>query len=331
MIDEKIRIACHRIEELWHETDGKCCVSFSGGKDSTVLLALIKMCQDIYTVGDIPAVFSNTGIEMGVTVDFVKWVKDNWYPNVVKIRPEHPFPWVLQNYGKPMKSKMKAHDLHQWHCGARTDALLLLLLGRSGTGKASAKHLLADKDLHMVHDNFDIVASEHCCTWMKKRPFEKYTKDNEMKGTMLGVRMGEGGVRENAALKRLSTGGKLCTWVKHGVIQKAPIIDWAEDEIDEFIETYHVPLSKAYTEFNFKRTGCCACPFALDVDRNLEYLFNHEPNRYKAMMFWLNDVYIAQNVKLPFDPNYERERGNGQRSTNRCDKKCCGSTAQIHA
>ena len=51
-----------------------------------------------------------------------------------------------------------------------------------------------------------------------------------------------------------------------------------------------------------------ACPFARDVDNDLKYLYFHEPNRYKASMFWLKDVYIAQNVVLPFDEDYERER-----------------------
>lgn len=42
-LDKRITDACHRIEELYYETEGHCCVSFSGGKDSTVMLALIKM------------------------------------------------------------------------------------------------------------------------------------------------------------------------------------------------------------------------------------------------------------------------------------------------
>ena len=98
-IEDRVTDAQHRIEDMWNETDGKCYVSFSGGKDSTVVLALVKQCQELGTVGDIPAVFSNTGIELGVTVDFVKWVKANWYPNVIVIRPEKTFSWVLQNDG----------------------------------------------------------------------------------------------------------------------------------------------------------------------------------------------------------------------------------------
>jgi len=58
------------------------------------------------------------------------------------------------------------------------------------------------------------------------------------------------------------------------------------------------------------------------VDNDLKYLYFHEPNRYKASMFWLKDVYIAQDVRLPFDEAYERERESGERSTNRCDRKC---------
>lgn len=307
-LDERVTEAEHRIEELWNETGGKCYVSFSGGKDSTVLLALIKLCQELGTVGDIPAVFSNTGIELGVTVDFVKWVRSGWYPNVVVIRPEKPFDWVIKNEGKPLKSKIKSKDLRQYHYGKRTDAILLLLLRGAFGNRSSAKHVLADKDIHMLHDDFPIKPSNRCCDWMKKKPFEKYAKQSGMLGVMLGIRMEEGGARDSAAYRRVQEGGRICTWMKHGIIQKAPIIDWSEKEVDEFISKYNVPLSKAYTEYGFTRTGCMACPYSMNVDHDLEYLYFHEPNRYKAAMHWLKDVYIAQNVKLPFDPGYEDER-----------------------
>ncbi len=151
-LDKRITDAMHRIEELYNETDGKCYVSFSGGKDSTVLLALIKMCEDILTIpkDSIPAVFSNTGVELGVTVDFVKWVKKNWYPNVVIIRPEKSFDWVMKNEGKPLRSKIKSKKIHQYHYGKRTEQLLLLLLGRYRTGTFSAKSKIGDRDMHFL-------------------------------------------------------------------------------------------------------------------------------------------------------------------------------------
>ena len=321
-LDKRITDACHRIEELYYETDGKCYVSFSGGKDSTVLLALIKMCEEIYTIPEnsIPAVFSNTGIELGITVDFVKWVKENYYSNVVVIRPEKSFDWVIKNEGKPLKSKLRSKDLHQWHCGKRSQALLLLLLrGQYGADHYAAKHLLADKDMHMLHDEFPIIPSPKCCDWMK---------ESGMKGCIQGIRAGEGGARETALQSRLVRGEKPCTWVKKGVIQKAPLIDWTGNDVDEFIERYNVPLSKAYTEYGFTRTGCMACPFSRHVDKDLEYLHDHEPNRYKAAMHWLKDVYIAQNVVLPFDEAYERERENVARDV-RAD--ATGNAAEIQA
>lgn len=310
-LDEKVMVAQHRIEELWHETNGSCCLSFSGGKDSTVLLALTKMCQELCTIGEIPAVYADTGIEMQVTIDFVKWVKENYYPNVQIIRPVKPFAWVIKTHGKPMLSKLKSTDLHQFHYGKKSNALMCgMLLGETLGGKSNRRHKIADKYIHMMHDDFNIKPSSKCCKYMKKIPFAEYSKQMGMNGVMQGVRADEGGAREQAALLRLKNGGKLCTWLKDGTIQKAPIIDWTDADVDEFIEKYNVPLSKAYIEYGFHRTGCMACPFAPphDLAHSLEYLHTNEPNRYKAAMFFLKDVYIAQNVKLPFDPGYERER-----------------------
>ncbi len=309
-LDDKVRDACHRIEELYYETNGKCYVSFSGGKDSTVLLALIKMCEEIYTIpeGGIPAVFVNTGIELGVTVDFVKWVKDNYYSNVQIIRPEASFDWVIKNKGKPVRSKLKSEFIHRYHCGKRSENVMRNLVeGITNSGKHAVRTKLADKDMHMLHDDFPIIASKDCCTVMKKKPFAKYARENGVRGFMTGIRKDEGGARE---LNAIVYDGKkrICTSLSHGYIKKSPIIDWTNADINEFINQYDVPLSRAYTEFGMERTGCMGCPYSMNVDKSLEYLFYHEPNRYKASMHWLKDVYIAQNVVLPFDEAYERER-----------------------
>ena len=61
------------------------------------------MCEEIYTLppNAIPAVFCNTGIELGATVEFVQWVKDNYYSNVQIIRPDpkRAFDWIVKNKG----------------------------------------------------------------------------------------------------------------------------------------------------------------------------------------------------------------------------------------
>lgn len=313
-LDTKVTNAMHRIEDLFIQTNGKCYASFSGGKDSTVLLALIKMCEDIYTIpaGGIPAVYSNTGIELGITVDFVRWCRDSgWYKNVQIIRPSVSFDWFIKNVGKPIKSKLKSEYICRWHRGSRTDCVYRnLVLGLSNTGTEAHSIKMADKDMHMLHDDFPINASNLCCSYLKKKPFAKYAEENGMTGSLTGIRMAEEGARGLNARNRANKGEKnICTSIdRKGFIKKAPLIDWTDEELEEFIERYRPPLSEAYTKYGFRRTGCMACPYALTVAKDLEYLFYHEPNRYKAAMHWLKDVYIAQDVRLPFDPAYERER-----------------------
>ena len=182
------------------------------------------------------------------------------------------------------------------------------LLGTHKNGKTYHKHQLADKDLHLVHQQFEIPVSSKCCEFLKKKPFELYQKENGMKGSIQGIRTGEGGSRELNAIKRVQNGGKLCTATKGEYIIKMPIIDWEDGDVEAFIKEYNIPLSKAYTEYGQRRTGCMGCPFAQEIAQNLEVLYKHEPNRYKASMYWLKDVYIAQNVILPFDEQYEKER-----------------------
>lgn len=308
-IDEKVIIAIHRIEDLYLKTGGCCYISFSGGKDSTVVLALIKMCSDlVIPENSIPAVFSDTGLELGATRDFVKWVKDNWYGNVQVIRPKKDFNWCLKNEGKPLKSKIKSDLLGRYKKNPieGTVSWTYLALVQAPNGKQYGKTKLADKDMHMVHPSFDIKPSNKCCKILKKEPFKQYGK--EFEGYITGIRMSEGGVRELNAKKREMENGKLCTTYKGKQIVKMPIIDWTDDDIEQFIEKYNVPLSKAYTEYGMKRTGCFLCPYSRKLKNDLEVLYKYEPNRYKAAMHWLEDVYIAQNIILPFDSLYEERR-----------------------
>lgn len=307
-LDVCITNAMHRIEDLYYKTNGKCYLSFSGGKDSTVLLALIKMCEDILTIpkNSIPAVFCDTGIELGATKDFVKWVKENWYQNIVIIKPQITFSQVIKDYGKPMKSKLKSEYLERYQNNKENKAIEYLL--NSDITKNFAKTKIANKDLHLIHPDFDIKVSNKCCEKLKKRPFSIYNKRHDIEGYYLGIRTNEGGARVLNAKKRLDNGGKLCTATKGKYTVKMPIIDWTNEEMEMFIKKYNVPLSKAYTEQGYERTGCFLCPFSLQINKNLEKLYKYEPNRYKASMFWLKDVYIAQNIVLPFDHRYETER-----------------------
>lgn len=77
--------------EFYQHFDGEVRVSFSGGKDSTVLLDIVR---GIYP--DTPADFYNTGVEFPEIVEFVKTV-----PNVNILRPEKSFRQCKKEYGYP--------------------------------------------------------------------------------------------------------------------------------------------------------------------------------------------------------------------------------------
>ena len=80
-LEKKIKVSQMKILEWYKEYNGQVFTSFSGGKDSTVLLDLARqVCPDI------PAVYVDTGLEYPELRDFVK-TKDN----VVWLRPRYPF------------------------------------------------------------------------------------------------------------------------------------------------------------------------------------------------------------------------------------------------
>ena len=96
-LEEKINLTKRRIVDWSDHFRGNVFVSFSGGKDSTVLLDLVReiLCDD-----SIPAVFANTGLEYAQIQRFVRET-----PNSEIIRPRMRFDEVISTYGYPIISK----------------------------------------------------------------------------------------------------------------------------------------------------------------------------------------------------------------------------------
>lgn len=95
-LEMKVALTKKRITE-WVNYWGleACAVSFSGGKDSTVLLHI---CRELYP--EMKAVFADTGLELPEIREFVKTV-----PNVDWVAPKKNFRQVLTEFGYPMISK----------------------------------------------------------------------------------------------------------------------------------------------------------------------------------------------------------------------------------
>lgn len=95
-LNAKIAMTKQRIRDCVNEfgVDGVY-VSFSGGKDSTVLLTI---AREMYP--DIKAVFVDTGLEYPEIREFVKtWDNVDW------LKPKMNFKQVIEKYGYPFISK----------------------------------------------------------------------------------------------------------------------------------------------------------------------------------------------------------------------------------
>lgn len=102
-LDLKIRLTEDRIR-AWvgkYGEDGVC-VSFSGGKDSTVLLDIVRRLYP-----DVRAVFSNTGLEYPEIRQFAMK-----HGNVDIVYPEMRFKDVITQYGYPLISKEVAEAIY---------------------------------------------------------------------------------------------------------------------------------------------------------------------------------------------------------------------------
>lgn len=95
-LDLKIKKTQLRIREWvdYYGVDGVY-VSFSGGKDSTVLLDIVRKMYP-----DIEAVFCDTGLEYPEIRSFVKS-----FDNVTILRPKMRFDEVIRKYGYPFIGK----------------------------------------------------------------------------------------------------------------------------------------------------------------------------------------------------------------------------------
>lgn len=90
----KVHMSQARIREWYEHWQGDVFVSFSGGKDSTVLAHLV---HEYYP--DVPLVFSNTGLEYPEIQAFARKMGAEF------IRPKMVFSEVVTKYGYPIISK----------------------------------------------------------------------------------------------------------------------------------------------------------------------------------------------------------------------------------
>ena len=211
-LDIKILKSQQRIKEWYEYYDGDVYVSFSGGKDSTVLLHLVR---ELYS--DVPAVFADTGLEFPEIKEFVKSIN-----NVITLKPDIGFRQVIEKYGYPVIGKEVANCVE----GARKGQIYRInrFNGTLKNKNGEKSRYDTSKYKYLLDAPFKI--SDKCCNEMKKKPFKKYEKLTGNK-PFIGTMTEESQLRQQGWLK---TG---CNSFDSKRPSSTPISFWKEDDIWE--------------------------------------------------------------------------------------------------
>ena len=261
-LERKIQVTQTRIIEWYQRNNGKVYVSFSGGKDSTVLLDLVRR---IYP--DVPAVFIDTGLEYPELREFVKTVN-----NVTWIKPEMNFRKVIETYGYPIISKNIAGFISS---------------AKRNPDCIRAKYIRGEipntifggngRWAFLIDAPFEI--SDRCCYVMKKDTAHKYEKQTGEKPIIATMAC-------ESQMRKMS-------WLKNGCNAfdainpvSTPMSFWTEQDVLRYIKESNIPYASVYGDIkqdkNGKyyttgcdRTGCVFCGFGCHLEK--------EPNRFQRL------------------------------------------------
>lgn len=250
-------------------------ISFSGGKDSTVLLDMVRRFID--PDHNIPVVFCNTGNEWPDTVRFVKT-----FDNVTIIRPEYSLKKIFEREGFPLISKEQSQYICQYK-HAKSERIKYIRLYGKVSKKGYKQGMISKKWQFLINENF--MLSDKCCHYLKKQPFYRYEKENNC-FPIIGILTEESTQRESEYIKR---GG--CNAFDMKRPASFPISIFTEQDILEYKRLFNIPFSPIYDDPRVKQTGCCTCGFGAHEkdDYRFELLYDLRPNFYMVAMNYTNN------------------------------------------
>ena len=299
-LNAKVSMTQNRIREWYNHFNGDVYVSFSGGKDSTVLAHLV---HDMYP--SVPLVFANTGLEYPEIQSFARKM------GAIFIRPKMRFDEVISKFGYPIISKeisgsiSWARSMAKSQSGYHRKDFLGQRINKDGEKSRYNK----EKWLPLLQQTqFNI--SNSCCDVMKKRPIKKYQKENHCV-PYIGTLAEESLLREQA-------------WLKHGCNSfdgkqtSQPMSFWTEQDVLHYIKENNIEIASVYGDIlavdnsgfmydtilentcNLKctgcsRTGCVFCGFGVHCEKGetrFQRLAKTHPKQYEYCMRggqWVNN------------------------------------------
>lgn len=252
-------------------------MSFSGGKDSTVLSALLDMaCPG----NKIPRVYANTGIEYRLILEFVEKMKEKDHPwELIILKPTIPIKPMLEKDGYPFKSKKHAKKLGTYQRNGMTKTTINYM-----NPSEDGKRFACPKSLrYQFSPDFKLKVDYKCCVNLKEKPLHDWGKENHKPYSIVGIMRDEGGARAKGKCLAFS-GNKLKLF--------QPLIPITKEWEDWFINAYNIEICDIYKPpYNFVRTGCKGCPFALHLQDELDTLEKFFPGERKQCEFIWKPVY----------------------------------------
>lgn len=255
-------------------------ISFSGGKDSTVLHYII---DEALPNNKIPRVYINTGIEYLYIVKYVKGLAKN-DDRIIIYNSGVNIPQMLKKYGYPFKSKEHANKVAVYQNSGIGKTVKTYLTGIKESGEKIFYKCPKILEYQFTNEN-KLKISDKCCYKLKKEVAHKYEKQSGKSIPIIGLRSAEGGTR-------IQYKGCAVFNSKNNLKKFKPLNPVSNDFMEWYIESRNIKLCRLYYEpFNFKRTGCKGCPFALDLQDQLETMERLLPNERKQCEILWKPVY----------------------------------------
>lgn len=293
-----------KIEEWFTAWDGKVYVSFSGGKDSTVLAYLAANWLSHFRTPpwELNLVFVNTGLEYPEIQKFVNeyadWLRKR-FPrvtiNLTRLRPKMTIRQVVTKYGYSIVSKEVAKYVEE--AGVKPDGRAAARLrGEYLRKDGKPSEYNCEKWGFLLYAPFAI--SPRCCGVMKKTPMNAYMRKTKRVPTMATM----------AQESRLRTK----VWLKNGCNAfegkhpaGKPMSFWTEQDVLRFIVDHQLPYASVYggivasdgendyaeTLIDCKlrctgcqRTGCMFCAFGAHLEKGenrFERMKHTHPKHYE--------------------------------------------------
>lgn len=251
-LQRKIQVTQTRLIEWLGRYDWNVYVSFSGGKDSTVLADLAARVYQVFSCpkrqDPLRLVFVNTGLEypeiQKFVRDFAEWLKAK-YKIPVELEILHPsmtFPQVLSKYGYPVISKETAKVIYYARRGSQWAVNRLNGLDKHGNESKFKERFKKYKFL--IDAPFE--TSQLCCDVMKKGPAHRYEAETGRKPIVATM-------TEESEQRQAS-------WLKYGCNSfnskrpmSKPMSFWTEQDVLQYTQEYFKGLTAEKMVISYKR------------------------------------------------------------------------------